>query len=181
MSLCSDSYRPPTPPSRTASAPAILQFGPSLSSPPVDVLPLAATANQGSPNDSLGVPGDDISIPDAYRSIDSLVTALLQPPPKAWRPQDKDGKNYKNCVRIDMQWVKATVSEKHFFLDHTLGRSVLRQDSKVRTHGVQYGLPKAYHSWLCGDEVMTGRYKVTREQLWMGREDFRRETASLSY
>jgi hypothetical protein len=61
---------------------------------------------------------------------------------------------YKDAsIMIKMEWVKRVISEKHFIFDPSKHRSVLRNDSKIRTHGLQYGLPQRYYEWLCGNQV----------------------------
>lgn len=49
------------------------------------------------------------------------------------------------------------------------GRPVLKSDSILRSQGVALGLPKAYHSWLCGDDV---QYTETEDGFMLTPEFF---------
>ncbi|KAF2003526.1 hypothetical protein P154DRAFT_405346, partial [Amniculicola lignicola CBS 123094] len=92
---------------------------------------------------------EDIKDPNAWRTVDDLVTRLLDPPRESY-PGPHPGHNFEGMIRIRLQWVKGAVGEQHFRLDTTLGRSVLNDESKLRTYGVEAGLPPMYHKWLCG-------------------------------
>jgi hypothetical protein len=100
--------------------------------------------NQGTPDPALGAEDDDICDPDAHRTIQDLVKILMNPHKSAYKDAS---------VIIKMEWVKRVISEKHFIFDPSKHRSVLRNDSKIRTHGLQYGLPQRYYEWLCGNQV----------------------------
>ncbi|KAH8731540.1 hypothetical protein GQ44DRAFT_805479, partial [Phaeosphaeriaceae sp. PMI808] len=127
---------------------------------------------QGEPNDDLGAPGDDIKNPGAWRTLDSLVAALMAPSKSAYNVKDSLGNVMHDRVLIRLEWVKKTVSEKHFVLDSVRGRSILRYDSKLRTHGKIYGLPPRYYDWLCGETVDTTYLGMNRDCLWISRHDF---------
>jgi hypothetical protein len=128
--------------------------------------------NQGEPNDDLGVPDDDIKDPDAFRSLEDLVNALMFPPKNHVNPKDAQGNVMHDRVQVRLNWVKQTVSEKHFIFDPVKGRSVLRNDSKIRTHGRLYGLPKRYFDFLCANELEPSSFKSSRDLVWMTKEEF---------
>jgi hypothetical protein len=128
--------------------------------------------NQLEPNDDLGVPGDDIKDPDAYRSLADLIDALMVLPKSHNKPKDAKGNVMQDRVQVRLDWVKKTVSEKHFIFDENKHRSVLRNDSKIRTHGKLYGLPKRYYDFLCGNELDASEFKESKDLVWMTREEF---------
>ncbi|CAO2648766.1 Nn.00g097150.m01.CDS01 [Neocucurbitaria sp. VM-36] len=171
----SDDGFPPSPPLRTQSAPATL-YGPAATSPPPSPPPpLPRTINnQGEPDVNLSAPDDDIKDPLAFRSMEEIAQKLMSPPARSWAPTDHTGRVLHDRVCIRLDWVKSAVSEKHFIFDPAKRRSVLRNDSKIRTHGLAYGLPRRYWEWLCGRDVSNVPYKVTKEMLWISRVDFRR-------
>jgi len=118
------------------------------------------------------MPNDDIKDPLAYRTLDSLVSLLMYPGKGMLHPEDKNGNTMHDRVMIRLDWVKKVVSEKHFVFDPVKGRSVLRDDSKVRTHGRLAGLPPRYYDWLCGNDIDESVFRNYREQLWLSRVDF---------
>ncbi|KAJ4370742.1 hypothetical protein N0V83_005263 [Neocucurbitaria cava] len=173
---------PLSPPSRTHSAPADLR-GPApcfvVPSPPVPALPRTID-NQGEPDENLGAPDDDIKNPLAFRTLEEIVQKLLNPPARSWQPTDNTGMVLQDRVCLRLDWVKSIVSEKHFIFDPARSRSVLRNDSKIRTHGLAYGLPRRYWEWLCGREVSNSPYKVSKDTLWISRVEFHRVTLASS-
>ncbi|EAT88582.1 hypothetical protein HBI56_042980 [Parastagonospora nodorum] len=128
--------------------------------------------NQGEPDDDLGMPNDDIKDPLAYRTVDNLVALLMYPGKGMLYPEDKHGNTMHDRVLIRLDWVKRTVSEKHFIFDSAKGRSVLRGDSKIRTHGRLAGLPMRYYNWLCGNDIDESFFRGYKEQLWLWRVGF---------
>jgi hypothetical protein len=122
---------------------------------------------------TLGVPDDNIKDPLAYRTLNDLIITLVYPPAAHLYPKDKHGHMMHDRAQIRVDWVKKTVSEKHFIYDLAKSRCVLRADSKIRTHGMQYGLPKRYYDWLCSNELDTSVFKGNgRYMVWMERADF---------
>lgn len=95
------------------------------------------------------MPIDDIKDPLAYRTVNSLVIIIMYPGKGMLHPEDKHGNTMHDRVLIRLDWVKRVVSEKHFVFDPAKCRSVLRDDSKIRTHGRLAGLPMRYYDWLC--------------------------------
>jgi hypothetical protein len=149
---------------------------PDSAAHPVPTLPAAGPVrtidNQPQPHDDLGVPGDDIKDPEAYRELTDLVDALMALPKNHNKPKDAKGKVMRDRVQVRLDWVKKTVSEKHFIFDENKGRSVLRNDSKIRTHGKLYGLPKRYYDFLCGNDLDPSVLKDTRDSVWMTNQEF---------
>ncbi|KAF2793098.1 hypothetical protein K505DRAFT_338105 [Melanomma pulvis-pyrius CBS 109.77] len=84
-----------------------------------------------------GIPNDNVTDPDQYRTVDELVRLLLDPPRRCknpiFRSQRQVGK-----VRIDMQFVQSTLTEAHMRQNVELGRMILKDESKVKTHGQVY-------------------------------------------
>ncbi|OAL53415.1 hypothetical protein IQ07DRAFT_360124 [Pyrenochaeta sp. DS3sAY3a] len=156
-------YRHPlaSAPERPQSAPAIL---PSNNQAP---LPLPTA-----PPPSLGAHDDDITTPHAFRSISACVSLLMAPPKRAYAPISARGDVMLDRVHIELGWCKRVVSEKHFVWDAGRRRSVLRGDSKIRVYGLAYGLPKRYHEWLCGGEVSNTPFMVSRDALYISKEEF---------
>jgi hypothetical protein len=149
---------------------------PDSTAHPVPTFPTAGPVrtidHQLEPNDDLGVPGDDIKDPEAYRELTDLVDALMALPKNHNKPKDAKGKVMQDRVQVRLDWVKKTVSEKHFIFDESKGRSVLRDDSKIRTHGKLYGLPKRYYDFLCGNDLDPSVFKDTRDPVWMTKQEF---------
>jgi hypothetical protein len=129
--------------------------------------------NQGEPDDNLGALGDNIKDPDEWKSCNYLVGQLMSLPNAMKFPKGPGGEVMQDRVMIKLEWVKKTVTEKHFIFNPAMSRSVLRNDSKLRTHGRMYGLPKQYYDWLCGNAVY-GAIFTTKDALWMARSDFKR-------
>jgi hypothetical protein len=73
----------------------------------------------------------DITDPHVPPTVSTLVYKLLDPPKNSF-VASKDGTQ---SVKIPLVWLKKTLSEAHFEPNKALGRSILRADSKVRTHG----------------------------------------------
>ncbi|KAF2463516.1 uncharacterized protein BDR25DRAFT_383571 [Lindgomyces ingoldianus] len=73
----------------------------------------------------------DVTDPYSEPTVKELVKTLLDPPHHAY---SKPGV-VPNTVKIDMHWVMGRVTEKHFVRNKELGRSVLKDNSKIRTHG----------------------------------------------
>jgi hypothetical protein len=96
----------------------------------------------------------------------------MVPPKNQHKSKDAKGKVMQDRVQVRLDWVKKTVSEKHFIFDENKGRSVLRNDSKIRTHGKLYGLPKRYYDFLCGNDLDPSVLKETRDSVWMTRHEF---------
>ncbi|KAH7073106.1 hypothetical protein BKA63DRAFT_492425 [Paraphoma chrysanthemicola] len=169
---------------RSKSAPGFLPSEQTPATPPpVPALPhvpaqtLRTFDKQGEPDDDMGAPGDNIKDPDAWKTCEDLVNRLMNLPNAMKNPKGPGGENMQDRVMIKLDWVKKTVTEKHFIFNPALNRSVLRNDSKLRTHGKLYGLPNQYHEWLCGIEV-TGAIIVTQNALWMARSDFKKVGAT---
>jgi hypothetical protein len=76
--------------------------------------------------------GGDVSDPNAYPTVDDLIVKLLDPPNSSYFTSDNTGMQ---MVRVKMTWIKGKIGEAHFEYSKEQGRSVLRQTSKIRTHG----------------------------------------------
>jgi hypothetical protein len=75
--------------------------------------------------------GGDITDPNVWPTIDELVYKLLDPPRQAYdRYHGRHG-----IMIIRLSWVIKTLGEPHFENNRFISRSVLKQTSKVRTHG----------------------------------------------
>jgi hypothetical protein len=127
------------------------------------------------------VSGDNITDPDAYRSLAELVNLLMDPPKNQIKPKNGQGNVMHDRVQVRLDWVKRAVSEKHFIFDPAKGRSVLRNDSKIKTHGKLYGLPKRYYDFLCGNELDSSSFMGSRDFVWMTREEFVKVCVPLSF
>jgi hypothetical protein len=75
----------------------------------------------------------EISDPAAYPTIHDLVARLLTPDFRASAFEEHHGQPGR--VIISLRWVQSRVGERHFVNNRALGRSVLTQESKIRTHG----------------------------------------------
>jgi len=100
---------------------------------------------------------------EAWRSCAQLVQELLSPPQSAYTASDRYDKVILDCLAIQFRRVQGVLSEKHFVNDPAHGMSVLRKDSKLRTHGKLYGPPKRYYDWLCEMDADNREYMVTRD------------------
>jgi hypothetical protein len=136
---------------------------PNLSVPP----PARTITHPGNPDASLGRPGEDSISRNGWRRASSLVAALITPPHKSDYVVNKP-----DHVVIDMAWVKSVLGEIHFIHDPSLGRSVLRQDSKIRVFGLQEGLPERYWKWLCGQNVEKVPWYANSRTLEMDKREF---------
>jgi hypothetical protein len=154
-------------PYRSKSAPSTFEGFDAAATPPLPSPGIRTITNQGDPDPQLGAFDDDIRDPTAFRDISTLVAALLKLPNSSYRAKDGRGIVRPDRVIVRMAWVKQVVSEKHFIFDPAKGRSVLRGDSKIRTHGLEYGLPKRYYGWLCGEEVDGTEFYVGRDVMWL--------------
>ena len=80
-----------------------------------------------------------ISGPLDWPSVTELVQKLLDPPhscfPKNYKSVNIGHEGKKDQIRLTLHWCKSKIGEQHFVNDPVLSRSVLRADSKVRTHG----------------------------------------------
>ena len=74
---------------------------------------------------------DNIVDPHAWRSIDDLVSKILDPPADA-RPSRH---GMQGVVNLNLGWAVQRIGENHFEMNHPSGRPVLKQNSKVRMHG----------------------------------------------
>ncbi|KAH7077400.1 hypothetical protein FB567DRAFT_596568 [Paraphoma chrysanthemicola] len=148
-----------TPPTRPGATKCIRSDSPHL-------------RQSGEPDDDMGAPGDNIKDPDAWKTCEDLVNRLMNLPNAMKNPKGTGGEIMQDRVMIKLDWVKK-VTEKHFIFNPAMSRSVLHNDSKLRTHGKLYRLPNQYHEWLCGSEV-TGDITVTQNALWMARRDFKK-------
>lgn len=81
-----------------------------------------------------GIPNDNVTDPNQYRTVDELVSLLLDPPRRCKNPIFR-GQRQVGKVRIDMQFVQHILTEAHLRQNVGLGRMVLKDESKVRTHG----------------------------------------------
>lgn len=100
---------------------------------------------------------------DAWVSISELVDKLLENKPIK-----------KGRITVKLQWVMAETGEIHFIHDPGQGRSVLRQDSKIRVYGLEAGLPKRYWAWLCGEKVESRKYAANQRLLEIPVKDWKR-------
>jgi hypothetical protein len=75
--------------------------------------------------------GGDVTDPNAWPTVDELVDKLLDPP----RQSHEIHHGRKGTIIIRMTWVVKTIGEPHFENNRFISRSVLKQNSKVRTHG----------------------------------------------
>ncbi|KAF2876165.1 hypothetical protein BDV95DRAFT_614898 [Massariosphaeria phaeospora] len=126
--------------------------------------------NQGPPKPLL--PDDNVTDPTAFRTVNVLVTKLLDPPYNCVDPI-VGGVKMAGRVKIELAWVKRTLTEAHFITNPTLGRSVLRNDSKVRTHGLAAGLPVGFYHWLCGN-MEPNRHSMELNTYWAMKSEFQR-------
>lgn len=103
--------------------------GLAATAPPQAPAPVLATAGEGFGQ----LPdGGDISDPYAWPSARELARKLLDPPRQAYSVHHKRT----GFIQIQLRWVLRTVGEPHFRNDKTLSRSVLKENSKLRTHGL---------------------------------------------
>ncbi|KAF2266263.1 hypothetical protein CC78DRAFT_615077 [Lojkania enalia] len=86
----------------------------------------------------------NISDPAAYRSVDDLVKQLRAPKESFRGPAG---------FRIPMIWVVKVVGEQHFDKDYATKWRSLKENSKLRTHGIRAGLPPTLYNWLCGHHI----------------------------
>lgn len=75
--------------------------------------------------------GDNITDPNAWRSVNELVRLLLHPPYNVATNHEWSDK----AVRVNLRWVMRVIHEGHFRYNADAGRPVLRDDSKLKTHG----------------------------------------------
>ncbi|KAF2831876.1 hypothetical protein CC86DRAFT_280253, partial [Ophiobolus disseminans] len=138
--------------------------------------PARTLTNQGDPDPNVGAFDDDIRNPLAHRTCAELVTLLMQFSHNSWRAKDKSDAVQHDHVLVRFYRVKQVISKKHFIMDQSKGRSVLRNDSNLRTHGLGYGLPRRYYDWLCGWAVDGREFGVGRDFLSLPIRDTVRTT-----
>ncbi|KAF2280786.1 uncharacterized protein EI97DRAFT_454031 [Westerdykella ornata] len=111
--------------------------------------------------------GGDISDPYAWPSARELARKLLDPPRQSYPVHHKR----QGFVVIQLRWVLRVVGEPHFRNDSNLSRSVLKENSKLRTHGLAAGIPEGYWRWLCGNREgrPTG---PDRSEYWIPENEF---------
>ena len=81
-----------------------------------------------------------VVLPEQRLSIEELVQRLLHPPPHAFI-----------YGILSIQWVRGAVDGDQFDFRESDERYVLSQDSELRKHGGELGMPAVYIEWLCGD------------------------------
>jgi hypothetical protein len=74
---------------------------------------------------------DDITTPEAWRSVSSIVAKLLEPPVEARYPRHE----FPGLIKIKLGWAVKTIGEAHFVMSNATGRPVLRENSKVKLYG----------------------------------------------
>jgi hypothetical protein len=121
---------------------------------PPPSLPPRTITNQGAPDAKLGRRGGDSITRDGWRSCSTLVDLLMATLHR--KP---------HYVVIELQWAIAQLGEIHLIHHPDLGRSVLKDNSKVRVFGLQEGLPKRYWEWLCWMWVSTGPWRYANERM----------------
>lgn len=122
-----------------------------------------------------GIPDDDITNPTAYRTVDYLVGRLMSPPKRCFNAKLTAMTQW-GMVNIDMMFVQS-ICRSHLEINTTLGRLVLKGNSKIRTHGQLAGLPAGYYNRLCGraDPVVGGSGTKHPDELkvfWMLASEF---------
>ena len=104
-----------------------------LTSTPQSSLNAAAASFQ--PAGSIGMDqlpdGGDITDPKMPPTIDELVDKLLDPPATSYPGHH----GHVGSIYIHLGWVQKKIGEPHFVNDKELSRSVLKPNSKIRTHG----------------------------------------------
>lgn len=99
-----------------------------------------------------------IVAPEPKPDIAQVVRRLLQPPPHAFV-----------YGVLSIQWVRGEVGVQHFDFHESDERYVLSQDSELRMHGGELGVPAVYMEWLCGDSE---EVSSTEQSMYLTREFF---------
>ncbi|KAH7391697.1 hypothetical protein BKA66DRAFT_607264 [Pyrenochaeta sp. MPI-SDFR-AT-0127] len=111
----------------------------------------AATTATPTPISITLTEGADVVDPNSEPTLNSIVGKLLNPRSSGFYMGPRSYKPGNGIVCFTSEWVVRIIGLQHFKLELKNSRFIVKDNSKLKIHGLQAGLPKGLHSWLVGD------------------------------